>query len=194
MDRKERFKQLRRRANQSAQENRKELYNESNRAREGEKSLTAQKAEIELAKIEAEEAGEDFERKRAWDWTVEESEKWDAKQKEKKSSYADDTDQAERTYYKQMRDIDPSTSNSKESKEQEEEESYKCDHKPAKKNVDKLVSALNKTQQNSLKRRKTDESSISYINQKNKDFNEKLSRHYDKYNKNVRDALERGSA
>lgn len=34
-------------------------------------------AEMKLAKADAEDAGEDFERKRAWDWTMEESEAWD---------------------------------------------------------------------------------------------------------------------
>src|SRR5271156_3013781 len=34
-------------------------------------------AELKLSKQDAEEAGDDFERKKAWDWTMEESEKWD---------------------------------------------------------------------------------------------------------------------
>lgn len=42
------------------------------------------RAEEELSKLDAEEKGEDFERKRAWDWTVQESEEWDKKLSEKK--------------------------------------------------------------------------------------------------------------
>jgi pre-mRNA-splicing factor SYF2 len=34
-------------------------------------------ASHKLLKADTEAAGEDFERKRAWDWTIEESEKWD---------------------------------------------------------------------------------------------------------------------
>lgn len=34
-------------------------------------------AEMKLAKQDAEDAGDDYERKRAWDWTIEESLAWD---------------------------------------------------------------------------------------------------------------------
>ena len=40
-------------------------------------------AEMKLAKADAEDAGDDFERKRAWDWTIEESEAWDRRLAEK---------------------------------------------------------------------------------------------------------------
>src|SRR5579859_2879015 len=40
-------------------------------------------AELKLAKQDAEEAGDDYERKRAWDWTIEESLKWDERTREK---------------------------------------------------------------------------------------------------------------
>ena len=40
-------------------------------------------AEMKLAKQDAEEAGDDYERKRAWDWTIEESLKWDERTREK---------------------------------------------------------------------------------------------------------------
>ena len=40
-------------------------------------------AEQKLAKQDAEEAGEDYERKRAWDWTIEESLKWDECRRQK---------------------------------------------------------------------------------------------------------------
>lgn len=47
-----------------------------------------------------------------------------------------------------------------------------------------------------MKRRKKndDDEMVSYINEKNKQFNQKLSRHYDKYTKDIRDAFERGTA
>lgn len=40
-------------------------------------------AEMKLAKQDAEEAGDDYERNRAWDWTIEESLKWDERTREK---------------------------------------------------------------------------------------------------------------
>lgn len=46
-------------------------------------------AEFKLAKADAEDNGEDFERKRAWDWTVEESERWDRRMEKKKKHVED---------------------------------------------------------------------------------------------------------
>ncbi|GMF05704.1 unnamed protein product [[Candida] boidinii] len=40
----------------------------------------------------------------------------------------------------------------------------------------------------------SDDSSIGYINEKNRQFNEKLNRHYDKYTKDLKDDIERGTA
>ena len=40
-------------------------------------------AELKLAKQDAEEQGDDYERKRAWDWTIEESLKWDERTRQK---------------------------------------------------------------------------------------------------------------
>lgn len=40
----------------------------------------------------------------------------------------------------------------------------------------------------------SDDSSIGYINEKNRQFNEKLNRHYDKYTKELKDDIERGTA
>jgi len=47
--------------------------------------LERKKADVEqkLIKQDAEEAGEDYERKRAWDWTIEESLKWDECRRQK---------------------------------------------------------------------------------------------------------------
>lgn len=78
----------------SAEVNRKEVYAERRR-QSVDPSETARlnrrrsEAEFKLAKADAEDDGEDFERKRAWDWTVEESERWD-KRVEKKKKHVED--------------------------------------------------------------------------------------------------------
>ncbi|ANB11178.1 splicing factor, SYF2 family [Sugiyamaella lignohabitans] len=84
LSREERFKSLRKRANESLKANRSEVYEEHKRSKVDEKlqaRLQRQReaAEFELAELESKETGEDFERKRVWDWTIEESEKWDQK-------------------------------------------------------------------------------------------------------------------
>jgi pre-mRNA-splicing factor SYF2 len=43
-------------------------------------------AELKLAKHDAEENGDDFERKRAWDWTIEESLAWDERNDRKQQN------------------------------------------------------------------------------------------------------------
>lgn len=74
--------------------NRKDVYAERKRQGIDPKEIAAlqrKKADalFNLAKADAAEDGDDFERKRAWDWTVEESERWD-KRVEKKKKRADD--------------------------------------------------------------------------------------------------------
>ena len=69
--------------------------------------------------------------------------------------------------------------------------------KPSKQAVDRLVDKLKKDDTRRQKRRRTDEQEddhVTYINEKNKQFNKKLSRHYDKYTKEIRDSFERGTA
>jgi pre-mRNA-splicing factor SYF2 len=65
-----------------------------------------------LLKADTIAAGEDFERKRAWDWTVEESEKWD-KRMEKKERHREDVafqdyrQDARKVYKRQLRELKP---------------------------------------------------------------------------------------
>lgn len=69
-------------------------------------------ASHKLLKAETEEAGEDFERKRAWDWTVDESEKWD-RRLEKKAKHKEDVafqdyrSEARKTYKRQIKALAP---------------------------------------------------------------------------------------
>jgi cyclophilin family peptidyl-prolyl cis-trans isomerase len=58
-------------------------------------------------------------------------------------------------------------------------------HKRVEKNTKRLLS---------VKRKGGDDGDVSYINKRNKIFNEKISRDYDKHTAEIRESLERGSA
>jgi len=82
LSREEKFKALRSKLAASTKANHAEVIAEHKRMKIDPASLSKldhkkADAELKLAKQDAEEAGDDFERKRAWDWTMEESEKWD---------------------------------------------------------------------------------------------------------------------
>ncbi len=116
-ERLEQLKALKIRRKQSSQSNRKEIYAEHQRLRTDpslNRKLELKKsvAEEKLAKLDAEENGEDFERKRAWDWTIEQSEDWDKHLKRKKknedqAAFSDYTQAAAKAYRKSLRTIKP---------------------------------------------------------------------------------------
>ncbi|MCJ1340579.1 pre-mRNA-splicing factor syf2 [Bachmanniomyces sp. S44760] len=116
-DRQERFKALKSRAKTSAEKNLKEAAAESQRLATDPSLLSSLSrkhayASHNLLKADTEAAGEDFERKRAWDWTVEESEKWD-KRMNKKAKHRDDVafqdyrQDSRKVYKRQLRDLKP---------------------------------------------------------------------------------------
>ncbi|EDN93794.1 hypothetical protein SS1G_09661 [Sclerotinia sclerotiorum 1980 UF-70] len=116
-ERQERFKALQARAKSSAQKNLKEATLESQRLATDPNLLTSlnRKSAIashNLLKADAEAAGEDFERKRAWDWTIEESEKWDKRLKKKEAhrddqAFQDYRQDSRKVYKRQIRDLKP---------------------------------------------------------------------------------------
>lgn len=174
-----------------------------------------------LLKADIEAAGEDFERKRAWDWTVEESEKWDRRM-EKKQRHRDDVafqdyrQDARKVYKRQMRELQPdleaytreklaavekaAASGDLEIVETNEGELVAIDkngtfystadttgfaeNKPDRAAVDRLVADLRKAEEVRLKKRRErrgeEEPDVTYINEKNKQFNQKLARFYNK--------------
>lgn len=175
-----------------------------------------------LLKADTEAAGEDFERKRAWDWTVDESEKWDRRM-EKKQRHRDDvafqdyTQDARKVYKRQLREMKPdlegyenekmaaiekaAASGDLEIVETNDGEMIAVDKngtfystadtigftesKPDRAAVDKLVADLRKAEEVRLKKRRDrrggdEDGDVTYINEKNKQFNQKLARFYNK--------------
>ncbi|OKL59003.1 Pre-mRNA-splicing factor syf2 [Talaromyces atroroseus] len=239
-DRLERFKALKARAKNATDSNLKETAAESQRLATDPAMLSTLSrkhafASHNLLKADTEAAGEDFERKRAWDWTIEESERWD-KRMEKKQRHRDDVafqdyrQDARKVYKRQMRELQPdldayerdkvaaveraAASGGLEIVETDDGELVAVDrngtfystadstdfteNKPDRAAVDRLVSDLRKAEEVRLKKRRErrgdDDPDVTYINEKNKQFNQKLSRFYDKYTKEIRDSFERGTA
>ncbi|KAK2591320.1 Pre-mRNA-splicing factor SYF2 [Conoideocrella luteorostrata] len=240
-DRMARFKALQARAKTSSESNLKEATRESQRLGTDQSQLTALQRKQDIAahkllKAEVEEAGEDFERKRAWDWTVDESEKWD-KRKKKRAAHRDNNlfrdphQESNKIYKRQLKNIAPDMEGYEKQKmaaiekaaasggldivETEDGELIAVDKdgsfystadsttftqsKPDKASVDRLVADLRRAEEQRLKKRKErmakngEDGDITYINEKNKQFNMKLARFYDKYTSDIRDSFERGT-
>lgn len=242
-DRMARFRALQERAKSSSKQNMKEATRESQRLAADPSQLTALSrkhaiASHKLLKAEIEDAGGDFERKRAWDWTIEESERWDKRMK-KKEAHRDDTAfrdygrESEKAYKRQLRgmgapDLEQYTrakmaaiekaaaAGTLEIVETEDGELIAVDkdgtffstadstnfaqHKPDKAAVDRLVASLQKAEEAALKKRRErqaangdDGGDVTYINEKNKQFNQKLARFYNKYTAEIRESFERGT-
>ncbi|KAJ5726688.1 Pre-mRNA-splicing factor syf2 [Penicillium malachiteum] len=238
-ERQQRFKALRERARSANERNLKETAAETQRLATDPnlaKSLDRKHdfAAHKLLKADTEAGGEDFERKRAWDWTVEESEKWD-RRLEKKQRHRDDvafqdyTQDARKVYGRQMRQLAPDLEAYEKEKlaaiekaaangdleivETEDGEMIAIDkngsfystadsvgftdNKPDRAAVDRLVGDLQKAEDERLRKRKArrgdEEADVTYINDKNKHFNQKLARFYNKYTTEIRDSFERGT-
>ena len=91
LSREERFKALRSKLAASTKANHAEVIAEHKRMKLNPANLAKldrkkAEAEMKLAKADAEDTGDDFERKRAWDWTMDESEAWDRRLAEKQQN------------------------------------------------------------------------------------------------------------
>ncbi|KAI4092205.1 MAG: hypothetical protein LQ339_007971 [Xanthoria mediterranea] len=239
-ERREKFKALQARARHAGERNLKEQAAEAQRqsidpnllASLGRKQAIASH---KLLKADTAADGEDFERKRAWDWTVEESEKWDKRMSKKEKhredvAFQDYRQDARKIYKRQLRDLQPDMEGYEREKaaavqkaamsggleivETDDGELAAVDkngtfystadstdfveNKPQKTAVDRLVSDIKKAEEVRLKKRRDrgkgeEEGDITYINDKNKQFNQKLARFYNKYTAEIRDSFERGT-
>jgi len=74
-----------------------------------------------------------------------------------------------------------------------------ADNKPSEEVIDKMVAKLNKDvdKRNKFSRKRANDADgelITYINERNRMFNKKISRYYDKYTEEIRASFERGTA
>jgi pre-mRNA-splicing factor SYF2 len=246
-DRAARFAALRARNQASRKENLKDTKSEAKRLSTDPSQLTALSrkkdiAQHKLLKADTEAAGEDFERKRAWDWTIDESERWDKRMAKKERArenvaFQDYSQEAGKIYKRQIGHMEKA--GLEERKAQYEKQKNEAidravqsggleivetengeliavdkdgafystadstqfaDSKPDRAAVDRLVDDIKKAEENRLKKRrergKQDDNGedVSYINEKNKQFNQKLARFYNKYTADIRESFERGTA
>jgi len=240
--RQQKLAQLRSRMRTSAQANRASLIEESTKAKVSARDATRLErqrrlAEIMRQKADAEERGEDVERQKNWEWTIEENNEWEKKQARKARradfEFHNDSDAVRRKYKKDLDHLKPDLEAYNRQKEialglapgaltkagegssavvptsQEQrlaaENLYRNantliygDNKPSEEAIDKVVSKINqdvdKKRKFSRKRANEDEGDITYINERNRVFNKKIARFYDKYTTEIRASFERGTA
>ncbi|KAJ5885562.1 hypothetical protein N7504_011398 [Penicillium tannophilum] len=150
---------------------------------------------------DTEATGEDFERKRASDWTVDESERWDRRMEKKQRhrhnvAFQDYTQDANKVYKRQMRELPPNLEAYEKEKLAAIEKApangdlrffYSTadsvgftDNKPDRAAIDRLVGDIHKAEEVRLKKKRKERRDVTYINEKNKQFNQKLARFYNK--------------
>ncbi|EIM87466.1 mRNA splicing factor SYF2 [Stereum hirsutum FP-91666 SS1] len=170
-------------------------------------------AEVLRTKADAEERGEDVERLKNWEWTIEENDEWEKKlaRKQRRADFEfhDDAHAARRRYKKDLDQIKPDLAEYNRKKEMAmglaPESLYRdansllyADNKPSEDAIDRVVSKMNKDIEKkrnfSRKRANEDEGDITYINERNRVFNKKIARYYDKYTSEIRASFERGTA
>lgn len=110
-----RFRALQTRAKTSSASNLTAAQSEAHRLANDPSQLAAvqRRAAVaghKLLRADVEDAGGDFERKRAWDWTVDESERWDERQRAKEehrdnNAFSDYRREANKVYNRQLRNL-----------------------------------------------------------------------------------------
>ncbi|KAK4514820.1 MFS domain-containing protein [Mucor velutinosus] len=225
-DRMAKLKELkRRRATEVDQGNRRDRNLEFQRSKENPK-LEARderkKAEALklLEKQEAEDKGEDYERKQFWKYSAESAAAWEKKMAKKakmaNNGFTDHSQAAHKKYIRLMSEFKPDMGAYTEKRMLDIERAIRngedpsdisamansldyarLDDKPSKEAVDRLAEETKKQIQQRETRsrdRKEQPDDISWINEKNRVFNQKIARFYDKYTKEIRENLERGTA
>ncbi|KAI9257334.1 SYF2 splicing factor-domain-containing protein [Phascolomyces articulosus] len=171
-------------------------------------------------KQKARDSGEDYERKQFWKYSAESVEKWEEKMQQKaeraNNGFTDHAQAAHKKYLKLVSELKPDLGQYAEKKEEAIERAIRngedpsdinavansldygaLDDKPSKEAIDRLVHDTKKQiirRETRSRERKEVSDDISWINEKNRVFNQKIARFYDKYTKEIRENLERGTA
>jgi len=254
-ERKEKMRKLRAKVKSSALANRASVIEESSRIKSAARDLARLEKQRKLAEIlrlkaEAEERGEDVERQKNWEWTIEENEEWEKKlaRKARRADFEfhDDAHAARRKYKKDVDKLKPDLEAYNRQKEtamglapgtlsQNGSSSFTltsfdptqasgsqmvptahqqqlaadslyrdansllyADNKPSDEAIDRVIGKINqdidKRRKFSRKRPNEDTGDVTYINEKNRIFNKKIARYYDKYTAEIRASFERGTA
>ncbi|KAI9203513.1 SYF2 splicing factor-domain-containing protein [Polychytrium aggregatum] len=219
----EKLKQLRGQRQESLEKNRLEVHAEYARSKDNPKEAIKLERKREEAlklkqKLEAEQSGEDYERMRSMNYSAEDVEQWEEKQRLKDErvdvGFTDYHQIAAKKYNKMISELKPNLqlynekkASSSQAAEDGEDGFFRdanslayasADSKPTPEAVDRLVRDVKKQEEKRAKfsrRRAFDEDDdVTYINERNKRFNEKISRAYDKYTAEIKGNFERGTA
>ncbi|KAF8497446.1 SYF2-domain-containing protein [Russula emetica] len=254
-ERKAKMKQLRAKLRSSTLANRASVIEESSKSKTAARDLVRFEKQRKLAetlrvRADAEERGEDVERQKNWEWTIEENEEWEKKlaRKARRADFEfhDDAHAARRKYKKEVDNLKPDLEAYNKQKEaamglapgtlsqsgsstfsldafdpaaasssqmvptayQQQvaaEGLYRdansllyADNKPSDEAIDRVIGKINqdidKRRKFSRKRPNEDTGDITYINEKNRIFNKKIARYFDKYTAEIRASFERGTA
>jgi len=253
-ERKKKLDKLRSRMRDSARQNRSDLIAEATKAHTTAREAARREKQMKLAetlrlKAEAEDRGEDAERTKNWEYTIEENDEWEKKKRRKARNadfeYRDEEQQARKRYKKDLVHLKPDLAAYNKQKEialglapgtlksgsssaassssalatfdpqgkqvvsyeqqRAAETLYRdantllyADNKPTEEAIDRVIGKLNidqdKRNKFSRKRLNEDEGDITYINERNRVFNKKIGRFYDKYTAEIRASFERGTA
>lgn len=212
-DIRQRIKELRKLKKRAVLANRKELEKNYEKHREQSEledkiEKKQEKAANELKKMEMKERGEDYERLANMNYSIEQEEDWESKMKEKSSKdrreFQNYEQIAERSYAKSIRnDHVMGEDEYKAQKKKYDELKKKGMGEEAirsaltsKERVQKLGESIRKKDKESYRHRKSrggQDTEIGYINEKNRQFNEKLGRNYDKYLGELQDSMREGN-
>ncbi|WVQ77326.1 hypothetical protein IAR50_007010 [Cryptococcus sp. DSM 104548] len=237
-DRLAKMKELRMKMSQTSQENRRDLVADHQKNKTTAKDLARLEKQRKLAqtlrlKADAEEAGEDVERKKNWEYSIEDDERWAKKEAEKEAKqdqhFHNAEDDAWKRYNRNIRGTKADLMAYERQKEAalglapgtlvpiaggsssgagsssaltKSEDLYRGadtlaygDNKPSEEAVDRVMAKINKDVGKKKRGKKDEEDSeVDYINDRNRVFNKKISRYFDKYTKDIRANLERGTA
>lgn len=197
-----RLKRLKAKKAESERNNRKDLFDDYKKQKL--QSINRKKieklkenAEEEVNKLDHEERGEDYERQRNLDWSIKDWEEWEKKTGKQRprqvgfdnwsqlaaSSYEKEISklQVDKDDYNEKKQVLMRKYNITEPKDVRNIIDLKSEVKSS--DIDKLVQNINETNDRRMKRRRDHDSEhdvSSYINEKNKQFNMKLNRQYDK--------------
>lgn len=169
-----------------------ELENRKEVSRAEAKTAAEINTEVEHDEIDK-PSDEISKRLKEMNYSIEEIERWDLKMALKQKGFQNFEQLAENAFYKtsSKTEVDQELYEKAESNEEMDYESQ-----IPKSRVTEVVSDykdLKSRKMRNLERKRKSKATSSYINDKNRQFNEKLDRHYDKYTKKIRESFERGS-
>ncbi|KAJ2765137.1 pre-mRNA-splicing factor SYF2, partial [Coemansia nantahalensis] len=155
--------------------------------------------EAQKLKLREEYAGDDYERSRFWDYSVEQVEQYEEKRRRREDNrergFTDYSQVNQRKYERDVAKLKPDLARYQRAKDEPPAESQ---HRPDPRNVDTLARSVEDQQRRRAALHKPsiakEGEQVSYINQRNARFNRKMNRAYDKHTKEIRDNFERGTA